>query len=86
MQISEQKFLKSYLHQDFSPGRCGHAGGLGLAVEPEKWKKIEFVMQGAWNKRNSICSSSDFASPYHFQIQFTSIFRGPQASRGHQHD
>ena len=28
--------------EDFSPGLCGHAGDLGLAVEPEKWKKIEF--------------------------------------------
>ena len=42
MQISEQIFCNSNPLQDFSPCLCGHAGGLGLAVEPEKWKKIEF--------------------------------------------
>ena len=30
------------LPENFSPGLCGHAGGLGLAVEPKMWKKIEF--------------------------------------------
>ena len=28
----------------FFPGLCGHAGGLGLAIE--KWKKIEFEKEG----------------------------------------
>ena len=42
MQIYDQKFFKKYPLKNFNPGLCGHAGGLGLAVKPEKWKKIEF--------------------------------------------
>ena len=42
MQIFYDFFFQNLPPPDFSPGLCGHAGGLGLAVETEKWKKIEF--------------------------------------------
>ena len=42
MQILDQKFFKKYPPQDLSAGLCGHAGCLGLAVEPKIWEKIEF--------------------------------------------
>ena len=34
--ISEPKFFKKNLPWDFSPGLCGHVGGLGLAVKMEE--------------------------------------------------
>ena len=42
MQILDQKFFKKYPPQDLSAGLCGHAGCLGLAVEPKIWEKIDF--------------------------------------------
>ena len=42
MQILDQKFFKKCPPLDLSAGLCGHAGGLGLAVEPKLWEKIEF--------------------------------------------
>ena len=42
MQILDQKFFKKYPPQDLSASLCGHAGCLGLAVEPKLWEKIEF--------------------------------------------
>ena len=47
MQILAEIFFKN----NFSPGLCGHAGGLGLAVEPEKWKKIEFENERGYRNR-----------------------------------
>ena len=45
MQISEQKFFKKYPLRNFSASLCGHAGCLGLAVEPKLWEKIEFEIE-----------------------------------------
>ena len=69
MQIYDQKFFKKYPLKIFNPGLCGHAGGLGLAVEPEKWKKIEFENERGYRnriwKRASLahfrCSIAEFA-------------------------
>ena len=36
------KFFQIIPPQDLSAGLCGHAGYLGLAVEPKLWDKIEF--------------------------------------------
>ena len=41
MQISEQNVFIKPPPWDFSPGLSSHVGGLGLAVKPEKWKKIK---------------------------------------------
>ena len=42
MQIFKQVFSKNTSLTISSPGLCGHVGCLGMAVEPEKWTKIEF--------------------------------------------
>ena len=41
MEILDQNFFKKYPPQDLSAGLSGHAGCLGLAVEPKLWEKIE---------------------------------------------
>ena len=42
MQIFDQNSQKCYSPKDFSAGLSDHAGGVGWAVEPEKWRIIEF--------------------------------------------
>ena len=37
-----ENFISKRTPQDFISRFCGHVGGLGLAIESEKWKKIGF--------------------------------------------
>ena len=46
MQILDQKLFRKYPPKDWSAGLCGHAGCLGLAVEPKLWEKSNFKMRG----------------------------------------
>ena len=87
---------------NFSPGLCGHAGCLGLAVEPKIWaKKMNLKVRGnskiewgrerirlrhAWTERDCLFYPSDYATPSHFQIHFSPIFWALQLSRDNLRD
>ena len=85
MQILEQKIFKMYPPSDFSASRFGHAGCLGLAVEPKYGIKSNFKMR-AWTERDLLFSLSDFATLSHFQIRFYIMFWALQPSRDNQRD
>ena len=79
MQISEWKFYKSYPPQDVSPGLCGYAGVLGLAVRPKNGKKWIWKLRGVaksdgekseygYETLEIRFSPYGFATPFHFQI------------------
>ena len=61
---------------DFSPGLCAYADGLGLAVKPEKWKKIEFENEGRQRKRigKKATSIIEFATLFIFTFDFLPLF------------
>ena len=51
MQILKQIFFQKVPPWDFSAGLCGHAGYLGIAVEPKIWEKIEFETEREYLNR-----------------------------------